>query len=178
MAAASVYHADAATLFVGDDDPTNSLHLVLKGVKIPALTEKTRGYSPGGGPVAIELGMRKIEAPKPTFKLEGPNPSVMNKFMLPQRQMYTMRANIRDVAAQRDIAMKAIIQARMLEVDMSEFGTDDGVESDYQLSEVFYYQVFFDEQEKFYFNFLEGYAGVRIDGLQVFRSVASNLGLV
>lgn len=178
MAAATIFHADAATLFVGDEDPTNSQHLVLKGVKIPALTERTRDHTPGGAPMSIALGTRKIEAPEPTFKLEGVNPTVMNKFMPGTRTMYTMRANIRDVAAQKDIAMKAIINGKLSEVDMGEFGTDDGVETDYKLSEVVYYQVFFGTQEKWYFNFFEGYGGVRIDGNQVFRSVAANLGLV
>lgn len=178
MAAATVFHVDAATLFVGDDDPTNSQHLVLKGVKMPTLTEKTRDHSPGGGPMAIKLGMRKLEALEPTFKLEGLNPSVQNKFMPPSRTMYTMRANIRDVVQQRDIAMKAIIEGRLQEFDMGEFGTDDSVESDYKLSEVMYYQVIFDGQEKWYYSFAEGYAGVRIDGAQVFRQVAANLGLV
>lgn len=178
MAASTVFHVDAATLFVGDDDPTNSQHLVLKSVKLPTLTEKTRDHSPGGGPVSVKLGMRKIEAPEPTFKLEGINPTVMNKFMPPTRTMYTMRANIRDVVQQTDIAMKAIIQGRMMEVDMGDFGTDESVESDYKISEVLYYQVFFDNQEKYYFSFPEGYAGVRVDGQQVFRQMAANLGLL
>lgn len=178
MAAATVMHVDAATLFVGDDDPTNSQHLVLKGVKLPTLSEKTRDFAPGGGPVALKLGMRKLEAPEVSFKLEGINPTVMNKFMPPVRTMYTMRANIRDIVKQRDIAMKAIIQARMQEVDMGEFGGSDGVETDYKLTEVMYYQVFFDGVEKYYLSIPEGYAGVRIDGLQVFGQIAANLGLV
>lgn len=178
MAAATALHVDAATLYVGDDDPTNSQHLVLKGVKLPPLREKTREHSPGGAPMSINLGMRKLEALEPTFKLEGINPTVQNKFMPQVRTMYTMRANIRDVVQQRDIAMKAIIEGRLQEVDMGDFGTDDAVESDYKITEVMYYQVFFDNQEKWYFSFAEGYAGARIDGAQIFRQVAANLGLV
>lgn len=178
MAAPGILHVDAATLFVGDDDPTNSLHQVIKGVKLPPITEKTRDHAPGGGPMGVKLGMRKIEALEPTFKAEGINPTVKNKLFPGTRTMYTMRANIRDIGRQVDIPLKAIISARLMEVDMDEFGTDDSLETSYKLAEVMYYQVFIDNTERWYFNFDEGYAGVRIDGQPVFRQVAANLGLV
>ncbi|WEJ60251.1 phage major tail tube protein [Devosia sp. FJ2-5-3] len=178
MAAATINHIDAATIFVGDDDPTNSQHLVMKGVKLATLTERLRDFSPGGAPMGLQLGMRKLEALEMTFKLEGLNPSVRPKFMPLQRTVYTVRANVRDIARQVDLPFKAIVEGRMTQIEMGELGTDDGVESDYRISEIFYWQTFLNNQELEYFSALEGYPGVRINGVQVFRTVAANLGLV
>lgn len=177
MATPTIYHMDAASLFVGDD-PTNALTLELKGVKIGSLVEKTRSHMPGGGPMGVKLGMRKLEPPEPSFKAEGLNPGVMPHFMPGEPTMYTVRGNIRDLTGQRDIAAKALIRGRLTNIDIGEWGTDDGIQSDYKIDEIIYYQMFFDGVEQWYFNLSEGYLGVRINGRQVFSQVAANLGLV
>lgn len=178
MAASSIHNVEAATLFVGDDDPTNSQHLVLKNVKLPTLTEKTRPHTGGGIPMSVNLGVKKLESLESSFKLEGINPDVMNKFMTPRRKMFTMRASIRDVVKQTKVALVATFEARMIEADMGEFGTDDSVDSDYKLAEIMFYQLMLGNNEKYYFSFAEGYTGVRVDGVEIFREEAANLGLI
>ena len=177
MANTTIYNVDLANLFVGNDDPTKSEFLVLKNLKIPALQEKTRDFSPGGGVVDMKLGTRKTEALELTFQLEGPNPDVMKRFMRNQRIDYTVRANVRDVQTHEDIPMKAIISGRMVKNEMSQFASGDGVQSDYMISEVMRYQLWFNHDEKYYFDAFAGPLGVRIDGVAIFRRAAANLGL-
>ena len=178
--AQTILHVDLANLFVGDDDPTKSQHLVLKGVTLPQLTEKMKTHSPGGGIMDVDLGLRKMDPLKMPFKLEGLNPDVMPRFMPngSQRIKYTMRANIRDLQTHADLPLLGIIEGRMMQVNISELGSGNSTETDYSIQEIFRYQLFINNVEKYYFDFFSGAAGVRIDGNQVFKTAAANLGLV
>jgi phage tail tube protein FII len=175
--ASTIYHMDAANLFVGDDDPTNSLYLSLMNVKLPTLEEVTKEHSGGGAIASIELGMRVMKALTMTFKLVGMDPKVHNRFMPASPIKYTMRGNMRDIREQKDIEVKAIIQGRMSKAEMSDFDKSKGVESDYEIKEVPFYQLFFGGDEQQYFDLYAGPAGLRIGGQPVFGTIAANLGL-
>jgi len=177
--AQTILHVDLANLFIGDDDPTKSQHLVLKGVTLPQLTERTKQHSPGGGVMDVEIGLRKLQPLTMPFKLEGVNLDVLPRFMPAgaQRIKYTMRANIRDLLTHADIPLLAVITGRMTQANLNEMGSGNATETDYQISEIFQYQLIIDNQEKYYFDFFSGVAGVRIDGTAVFSTAAANLGL-
>lgn len=173
----TIFNLDTANLFVGDDDPDNSQFLTLSGVKIPMLEESTRTVNPGGGVVAMDIGMRKITISPLTFKLAGLNPDVMPKFMTNRRIKYTIRANVSNVRTQEDIPLVATIEGRMVKVDLSEFRKDGEVDSDYEIKEIVHYMLKLGDQEQYYLDAFAGPAGVRINGVQVFRDVARNIGL-
>ncbi len=173
----TIYNLDTANLFVGDDDPENSQFLTLMSVKIPSLEEATRTIEPGGGIVAIDFGLRKINALSISFGLSGINPDVMPKFMPSRRTAYTIRGNISDVRTQEDIPLVATIQGRMTKLDVGEFKKGGEVNSDYEIKEIVHYMLKIGDQEKFYMDAFAGPNGVRIDGVPVFRDVARNIGL-
>lgn len=176
----TLFIMDAAAIFVGNADPTEAEIITIKSVKIPTLTEKTKEHMGGGATMGINLGMRVLEALELSFKLEGFNPKVMGQLMPgnSQRTDYTIRGNVRDLTANTDIGVRAIVNGRMVKYEPSEFSRDQSIESDYMIQEVYRYQLFLDDQEKFYFDYAAGPLGVRIDGQQVFRAQARNLGLV
>lgn len=176
--AATIFNLDAANLFVGDDDPGNSQFLVLQNIKLPALEETVKSWNPAGGVGAIEMGMRRINALSIPFTLTGINPDVMNRFMVGRRINYTIRANIADVTNQKDIPLIAVVQARMTKVDMGQFTKDDGMNTDYELREIIKYKLTIDGNEKHYVDLLQGPRGYRIDGVEIFREVARNIGLI
>lgn len=175
----TIYHLDLANLFVGDDDPTNSQYLTLKGVTLPQLTERTKTHSPGGGVMDITLGLRKMNELSVPFKLEGINPDVLSRFMPAglQRIKYTIRGNMRDVLNHADLPIVAVVEGRMIQANINEIGSGNTTETDYQISEIVRYQLTINAQEKFRFDFMLGAAGVWIDGVQVFQTAAANLGL-
>lgn len=175
--AATIYNLDTANLFVGDDDPNTSQFLVLNSVKLPMLEETTKTHMPGGGVVAIDIGTRKVNAPTMSFKLAGLNPDVMPKFMSTPRSKYTVRGNLFDVRAQLDLPVVGVVEGKMTKVDINEFKKDSDVGSDYEIKEVVFYQLMIAGKEKFYFDMFAGPGGVRIDGQQIFRQVALNVGL-
>jgi len=174
---ATIFNLDTANLFVGDDNPDNSQFLTLSGVKIPSLEESTRTISPGGGVVAIDIGMRKITMSSLTFKLSGLNPDVMPKFMANRRIKYTIRANVSNVRTQEDTPLVATIEGRMVKMDVGEFKKDGEVDTDYEIKEIVHYMLKLGTQEKYYLDAFAGPSGVRIDGVPIFRNVARNIGL-
>jgi phage tail tube protein FII len=174
---ATIYNLDTANLFVGDDNPDNSQFLTLNGAKVPMLEESTRTITPGGGIVAMDIGMRKITISPFTFKLNGINPDVMPKFMTNRRIKYTLRGNVSNVRTQEDIPLLAVVEGRMIKVDIGEFRKDTEVDTDYEIREIAYYMLKLGDQEKYYLDVFAGPNGVRIDGNPIFRDVARNIGL-
>lgn len=175
----TLYIMDAAALFLGDEDPTDAEIITIKSVKIPALKEKTKSHMGGGATMEINLGMRAIEPLEFTFKLEGVNEKAMSQLMpVAGRLKYTVRGNIRDLRSGADIGIRAIIDGRMTSYEPGEFSRDNGMESDYMFAEIMGYRLIVNDVEKFYFDFFAGPLGVRVNGVQIFRGQARNLGLV
>jgi phage tail tube protein FII len=177
--ASTIRHLDMVNLFAGDDDPTKSLFLVIKNVKLPSREETTKEHSGGGAIAGIELGMRYLRALAVSFQLEGLNPDENRRFMpsAPARINYTMRGNVRDIRDHTDIEFKAIIEGRMTKVDLSEFDRDKGTQTDYEIKEIVRYTEYFGGVEKFHFDYFSGPAGLRIDGVLAHATAARNLGL-
>lgn len=175
--ASTLFHMDAANLFVGDDDPRNSQFQVLRNIKIPALTEKTKDHTGGGAMATVELGMAVFEAFTLDFSLEGFNPEVMKYVGIRSRQKFTVRGNIRDIRTHEDKELRAIVEGKMVKYEPSQFERDSGMTSDYQIKEIMFYHLYFAGAEKVYFDYMAGPAGVRIDGIPVFDNMARNLGL-
>lgn len=179
--ASTIYHMDSANLYVGDEDPTNGKFLVIKNVTLqPELEEVTKDHSGGGAAVVIQIGMGIFKVAPLKFKLEGYNDDVDSQFMPlgPRRVKYTVRGNIVDLATHEDIDVKTIVTGRMTKVTKSDFERDKGLESDYEVSEILGMEVFFNGQEKFYFNYFKGMAGVRRNGQPLFAAKARNLGII
>lgn len=174
--ASTIYHMDSANLFIGDEDPTNSLYLVLKNIKLPGLEEIKKEHLGGGALGKVSMGMGAIEALVMTFNLDGFTPDVLSRFMSPLGRLnYTIRGNVRDFFEQKDIEVKAILQGRMTKVEMSEFDRDKGLDTSYEITENVHYELYFDGQEKIYFDLRTG--RMRIDGVEVNRQRNINLGI-
>lgn len=174
---ATLFNVDSANLFVGDDDPTNSQFLTIKNVKIPGITEKTKEHTGGGAAAAIELSTGIIEALTLSFSLAGFNPDVMTRVLGRERIKYTMRANVRDIRTHAELPLRAIIEGKMTKYESSQFEKDSGMDSDYEVKEIIFYHLYFNNKEKFYFDYFAGPGGVRVDGVPAFAARARNLGL-
>jgi len=170
---------DMANLFVGDDDPSNSLFHVIKNIKFPSLEETTKEHMGGGAVVGLEIGMRSIKPVNLTFQVEGMAPDTSARFMPanPARIKYTVRGNMRDLKTHEDLEVRAIVEGRMTKVEYSEFDRDKGMTTDYEIKEVFFYSLHIGGIERLYFDYWAGPSGIRIDGATRYQAVARNLGL-
>jgi P2 family phage contractile tail tube protein len=175
----SLFVMDMATIMVGDDNPNNLNHLTIESITLPVMSEKTVDHAAGGAVMEIKIGMSMLEALELSFKMKGLNPSVAVKFGMGQlvRLNYTIFGNVRDVLEDRLIPARVKVRGRMVKLDQGEFSRESGVSEDYMINEILKYEAYFDNQEKFYFDFARGPAGARIDGQPIFAQQAINLGL-
>lgn len=175
---ATINNVDTANIFVGDDDPSNSQFLVINSFTLPDLQEVTKTYNPGGGMGTIESGMRRMNALAFPFALHGIQPDVLSRFMAPQRIMYTVRGNIHNISDQTDKPFVATMEGRMTKATMGQFSKDNGIDTDYNIQEIMRYKLMIDGVEKYFFDLFLGPRGIRVDGIEVYRTVARNIGLV
>lgn len=174
----TIYNLDSANLFTGDDDPNHSQFLVIETIKFPALEEATKEFKPGGGVMSIELGMKNIKPLTLGFKLAGLQPRVMGQFMKDTKDNYTIRGNLFDAKTQENLKVVGVVFGRMVKTDLGEFKKEDGVSTDYEIKEITKYKLHVDGDEKYYFDFFAGPAGVRVNGRKIYNRVARNLGLI
>lgn len=177
--ASSLMVLTAATMYLGDLDPNASLHLSLKSFTIPTLRAKTKDHMSGGAMAGININMGVLEPFEFPFALEGINPEAMSHFLAPEGpKNYTVRGNIRDINTQENKAVVAVIKGVMTEASLGEYSRDNGVDSSYKIDEVLAYRLYIGGNEIHYFDWSQGPAGVRINGVPIFNDVARNLGLI
>lgn len=150
----TLYVLEAANLFCGDHDPKNSKHLTLQELKLPTLEADYQDHMPGGSKVGIEIevGIKKLE---PTFKLVGFDPELLTQFGLGSRikHIYTAYGEIRDRRTGASIELRAVMEARLGKIESDAFKRGDLMATDYALHEVTHYEVFFNTEEKWFWDF-------------------------
>ena len=168
---------EAMNLFVGTADPSASKHLALQEVKLPPLQRKFQDHSAGGGVVDIEvgLGIQKLE---PSFKLTGHDPQVLSQFgyMGGETLIYTLRGATRDKISGKDVALKAVIEGELGKAESDAFKNGDLLASDYAINGVLMYQLFFDDAEKYFFDWRNSL--IRVDGVDRSAKRRAMLGLI
>lgn len=175
--ASSLYFQEAANLFVGDHDPTASLHLVLESVKVPDLQEVTQEWTPGGAIGGVDVAMGVLQKLEAGFKLKGEQPEILTQFGLgsKRRQNFTVYGSIRDKVTGEAIQSVAILEARMTKVAGDEFKRGELKGYDYALTEIFHYELKMGGQEIYYYDFLT--TEWRVNGETQNQDVLSNLGI-
>lgn len=160
----TLYIWEAANLFVGDEDPTKGKHLMLMNLKLPSFEEIYQEHHAGGSRVQIEveLGIKKFE---PTFKLVGFDPDLLAAFGLGSKakKIFTAYASIRDKRSGLVIEGKAIMEGRLGKIAPDEYKRGDLMGNDYAINELTHYELYFNRQEKFYWDFFTN--AFRVDGI-------------
>ena len=160
----TMYVMEAVNLFCGDDDPTASKHLTISELKLPDLNEQFADHAPGGGRVGIELpvGIEKLNAP---FKLNGFDPQLMTQFGLGTRAAmnYTAYGSIVDRRTGRAIEAKSLMEGRLGKVNPDAFQRGELQGHEYAIHAITHYELHFDGEEKFYFDFFTN--SWRVDGI-------------
>ena len=172
------YIMEAVQLFAGDDDPSPSagLHLEIEELKLPDLQKEYQEHKPGGSMLSIEVltGIQKLE---PTFKLKGENPRMLAQFGMNggKPRTYTALGAIRSKRTGSLIQSKAIIHAELGKVGPDAFKRGDLRGHDYTLNAVTHYELWYDGDELFYFDFFE--SAWRSGGVDQMADVNRMLGI-
>jgi hypothetical protein len=108
---------------------------------------------PGGSKVGIEIevGIKKLE---PTFKLVGFDPELLTQFGLGSRikHIYTAYGEIRERRTGASIELRAVMEARLGKIESDTFKRGDLMATDYALHEVTHYEVYFNTEEKWFWD--------------------------
>lgn len=155
---------EAANLFCGDHDPTDSKHLILSELGLPALTETTQTHGPSGGPFSIDIptGFEKLEA---GFKFTGWDPDTMVQFGLggTVTHAYTAYGVVRDRQTGEGIRSKAIMRGRLSKVEADAFKRGELQGYDYSIGSMDHYELWLGDREIYFFDF---FASIwRVDGV-------------
>lgn len=164
----------AANLFVGDHDPSQSNHLVLEELKLPSLEEMTQEHHAGGAMVQVEfgVGVKKLE---PTFKLKGFNSHVFRQFGLGTnvRRVFTAYQAFQDKKTGRFIENKAVLEGRLGKIEGDAGKRGELLGHEYAITEVMHYEVHFDGVEHLYWDFFTN--TWRVDGVSQYGDINSIL---
>lgn len=175
----TIERIDAATIFVGDDDPNNSLHLKIKSVGVILdLEEATMSHKAGGHVMTLEMGERSFTMGTLKFSMTGIDTDIITRFMPSKRIKYTVRANVRDLRKDEDVSMVAIVEGRMVRVTHKDFEKESDVGGEYEIKEIVMYELYKNGVEKLWFDYFAGPAGYRRNGQPMFPELSRNLGLV
>jgi len=160
----TLYTIDAANLFCGTVDPTNSKHLSIEELKLPDLEEDFKEHTPSGARVGIEIpvGIKKLEW---TFKLTGIDPQVLTQFGLstPISNLYTAYGVIVDRRTGQQIELKAIAEGRLGKVTQEAIKKGDTSQMDLKISGLTHYEIWFGGKEQIFWDFFTN--AWRVDGV-------------
>ena len=150
----TIYIMEAANLFCGDHDPAASRHLTLTELQLPTLQEIYQDHHAGGARVQIEIavGIQKLE---PGFKLAGWDPDLLTQFGLGsgRSKVYTAYGVIRSKRTGEAFEAKAVIEGRLGRIEPEAFKRGEMQSHDYAINEVVHYELWFNDQEKLYWDF-------------------------
>jgi phage tail tube protein FII len=150
---------EAVNLYVGDNSPNANKRNNLASIKLPTMEEITSTVHPGGSYMAVQVGGLGMNALEITFKLFGYDPHTMDQFGLNGGiQPYTSYGLVRakDIT-HRAIEVKAIAWGRLTRIESDEFSRGgDVLGHDHTIQEIMRYGLWFDEKEKFFFDFDTG----------------------
>ena len=169
----------AASLLAGDADPSATHWLDILGVKLPMLQENTTDHKPGGGGLGLKIAMGQFEALMVSFKVKGLAPDLLRKIGATgaRRIKYTIRGSVLNLRSNVEEPALAVVEGRMIKADLSEFSQDNGMDADFEIHEVVYYELRINDAEVYY---MDGFdpAGIRINGVPTQAARARNLGFV
>lgn len=174
---AYLYVQEAANLYVGDEGPDNSKHLVLENHKLPDLEEITQEHHAGGAIAAIEVGGLGIKALKSSFRLRGWDPQAMSQFGIGGRTSFpfTSYGLIRNKNGGAAIQTKAVLFGRLGKIASEPHKRGEMMGNDYEIIEILHYELWFGTQEKFYWDFFG--STWRVDGVVQNQDMLSALAI-
>jgi phage tail tube protein FII len=153
---ANVYIMEAANLFCGDHDPTNSTHLTLTELKLPTIELNYSDHTPGGAPIGIEVDthVNKLQA---TFNLAGWNPLVQKLMGRSTRthQTFTAYGAVRDRRTARLMSAVAVMQGKLAKIGPTAFSKGNIFGHEYGISGIVSYQLTLDREPLFRWDFFE-----------------------
>jgi len=170
---AYLYILEGANLFSGSED--NSI--ILETVKIPDMEEIVASFHSAASYGALEIGGLGLKELMIPFKVGGVDPLNMITFGLfgVANISWTIYGAVRDKVDNTLSQLKAIAVGRVKKISPDTYKRGDLFGMTYDISEISHYELYFDGQELYFYDFYNHIW--RVNGVDQVGPVNNALGL-
>ncbi|EAV44956.1 probable bacteriophage protein [Stappia aggregata IAM 12614] len=146
--------------------------LTIAKLTIPPIKFATAGHNPGGGVMAVDYTLPRIETLEPKFMVKGLDTEVFGG--LGERDRWVFAGAYKDKFTGRDIPARAVIEGAVSQWEPDESDPVDFQGCNHSLTEVTHFELTLDGQELFYIDAQERI--LRRNGVDLFAGVRGALG--
>ena len=171
MAQKPLYILQAVEVRRANEQGTSSA-IIISTLTLPPLTFATAEHNPGGGVMAVNFAMPRLEPLEPAFSVKGIDNDVFRGMGNPDRWVFA--AAYKDRRTNRDVPVRGIIEAAVTGWEPDESDPADMQGCNYAFTEVTHYEFTMDGTEKVYFDFYERIA--RRNGEDLWAGIRNALG--
>lgn len=145
---------------------------IISKLTIPAIKFVTAGHNPGGGVMAADFVLPRIEAPEPAMEIKGFDPEIFDGLGVSDRWVFA--ASVRDKKTNKAIPARAVIEGAIAEWTPDEASPEEFVGCNHAFKEVTHYEFHLDGKELWYVDFWERV--LRRNGVDLFAEDRRALG--
>jgi P2 family phage contractile tail tube protein len=167
----TIYMLTAVDVRRAEKEGTSRATSITK-LTIPAITFATASHNPGGGVMAADFTLPRIEALEPKFMVKGIDTEVFGG--LGTRDRWVFAGAYRDKRTGADVPARAVIEAAVSQWEADESDPADFQGCNHALTEVTHFEFSLDGKELFYIDFWERV--LRANGVDHFQGVRGALG--
>lgn len=173
MAQAALYHLTQVDVRRATQTDT-SRALIIAGLTMPTLTLVTSEHNPGGGVMAVNFAMPRVEAPEPAFSAKGIDTDVFTGMGEVDRWTFAGAYQMRGPGQNRVVAGRAVIEGVITAWEPDESDPTEFQGCTHTFSEVTHYEFNLDGKELFYVDFWE--REIRFGGKSLMTAQRQGLG--
>ena len=167
----TIYMLAAVDVRRAETPGTSRVHTIAK-LTIPPIKFANAGHNPGGGVIAVDFTLPRIEALEPKFMCKGLDTDVFGG--LGARDRWVFAGAYKDKRTGLDVPGRAIIEGAVTQWEPDESDPVDFQGCNHALTEVTHFELTLDGKELFYIDFWE--RQLRRDGVDMFEGVRGALG--
>lgn len=146
----------------------------ISSLTMPGLTFSTGEHNPGGGVMAVNFAMPRIEAPEPAFSAKGIDAEIFTGMGEPERWVFAGAYNKRAPGGGSVVPARAIIEGAITAWEPDESDPAEFQGCTHTFAEVTHYELVLDGVELFY---VDSYERVlRVGGKDLFATHRRALG--
>lgn len=166
-----IYMLQAVDIRRADADGTTRRTTISK-LTIPKIEFANASHNPGGGVMAVDFTLPRIQALEPAFSIKGLDTEVFSQMGTKHR--WTLACAYRDKTNGKDIAARGTIEGVVQAWEPDESDPEEFQGCNHIFKEVTFFELSFDEKELFHVDFNNN--EIRLNGESLTEGVNSALG--
>ncbi|NMG39795.1 hypothetical protein GRZ55_11125 [Chelativorans sp. ZYF759] len=135
------------------NEPDSSRATTISKLTIPAIKFMTASHNPGGGVMAVDFTLPRVEPIEPAMEIKGFDTDIFRGLGMPER--WTFAGAVRDKKTGIAVPARAIIEGSITEWEPDEASPEEFVGCTHALKEVTHFEFSLNGQELFYIDFWE-----------------------